>query len=181
MICRRVVALALLVTAGSVETVRAQVPAPGKSATPGAEPWALPAELLLGQPNTSSYECAIQFKGLRSEVERRGIAARSASEKHASREEMCKLVTAYGAAETEWIEFVERNMTPCGIPMEIVAQMKTVHAKTADGQKKLCAAGLGPGELREHHRFGPPGDYRFGPPTQPSDPPVKNFPRLSGR
>jgi hypothetical protein len=78
---------------------------------------------------------------LRGEVEKRGMAARTASEKHASREEMCKLITEYGAAETKWIKYTESNMSKCGIPKEIVAQLKAVHAKTADGQKKLCAAG----------------------------------------
>jgi hypothetical protein len=86
-------------------------------------------------------ECMTQFTTLRAEVEKRGMAARTASEKHASREEMCKLVTEYGAAETKWIKYTEGNMSKCGIPKEIVAQLKTVHAKTADGQKKLCAAG----------------------------------------
>src|SRR5262249_56780005 len=82
-----------------------------------------------------------KFAALRAEVEKRGMAARTASEKHASREEMCKLVTAYGTAESKWIKYAEGNMSKCGIPKEIVTQLKTVHAKTADGQKKLCAAG----------------------------------------
>jgi hypothetical protein len=69
------------------------------------------------------------------------VAARTAGEKRAAREEMCQLVTAYGAAETKWIKFAESNMSKCGIPKEILTQLRTVHAKTADGQKKLCAAG----------------------------------------
>jgi len=89
-------------------------------------------------------ECQTQFTALRSEVEKRGIAAKTASEKHASREEMCKLVTEYGAAETKWIKYTESHMSKCGIPKEIVAQLKAVHVKTADGQKKLCAAGPAP-------------------------------------
>ena len=82
-----------------------------------------------------------QFTTLRSEVEKRGMAARAASEKQAPRDEMCKLVKAYGAAETKWIKFAESSMAKCGIPQEIVKQLKTVHARTADGEKKLCAAG----------------------------------------
>jgi hypothetical protein len=94
-----------------------------------------------GPPNAVQQECMTQFTTLRSEVEKRGMAAKAASEKQAPREEMCKLVKAYGAAETKWIKFAETSMAKCGIPQEIVKQLKTVHARTADGEKKLCAAG----------------------------------------
>jgi hypothetical protein len=69
------------------------------------------------------------------------MAARAGSEKQVSREEMCKLVTEYSAAEVKWIKFTEANMSKCGIPKQIVQQLKAVHAKTTDGQKKLCSAG----------------------------------------
>jgi hypothetical protein len=94
-----------------------------------------------GPPTAVQQECMTKFVSLRSEVEKHGLAAKAAGEKHASREEMCKLVTAYGAAEVKWVKFVEGNMTKCGIPKEIVTQLKTVHAHTAAGQKQLCAAG----------------------------------------
>jgi hypothetical protein len=86
-------------------------------------------------------ECMTQFTALRGEVEKRGMAAKTASEKHATREEMCKLVTEYGAAENKWIKYTEANASKCGIPKEIVAQLKASHARTATGQKQLCAAG----------------------------------------
>ena len=85
-----------------------------------------------------------KFSELRSDVEKKGMAAKAAGEKQAPREEMCKLVTIYSAAETKWVKYAEGNMSKCGIPKEIVHQLKTVHAKTAEGQKKLCSAGPGP-------------------------------------
>jgi hypothetical protein len=94
-----------------------------------------------GPPPQAQKECVIPFTALRAEVEKRGMAAKAASEKQASREEMCKLVTEYSAAEVKWIKFAETNASKCGIPKQIVQQLKTVHAKTADGQKKLCSAG----------------------------------------
>ena len=111
------------------------------------------------------------------------MAAKAGSETRVSREEMCKLVTAYGAAEIKWLKYAEMNMTKCGIPYSVVNQMTTVHIKTLEGQKKLCAAGLEPGDLRENHpdfRSGP-ADFRFGPPTQPIDLPPRFLPRISGR
>ena len=187
MTSRRVVVLALLVAAGSIGDVRAQDPGSGKSATPGGEPWAVPAELLLGQPDTSLNECVAQFKELRAQVEREGLAAKAGAEKRLPRVEMCKLVTTYSAAEMKWVQFAEMNMTKCSIPNETVNQIKTVHARTAEGQKKVCAVGLGPGDLREDgpdYRYGPdyrwrgPG-YRWDPPVRPND--YKFLPRFSGR
>lgn len=180
----RVVALALVVAAGSTGFVQAQTPWPdqprGQTAWPSgpapqAQPQAQPQPQQAPWPNSApapqaqpmaapptggggfggppmgggfggpptavQQECMTQFTSLRSEVEKRGMAARTASEKRVSREEMCKLVTAYSGAEIKWVKFAEGNMTKCGIPKEIVTQLKTVHAKTADGQKKLCAAG----------------------------------------
>ena len=94
-----------------------------------------------GGPTAVQQECMTQFTTLRAEVEKRGLAAKAGGEKRVSREEMCKLVTEYNTAEIKWVKYAEGNMTKCGIPKEIVTQLKTVHAKTAEGQKKLCAAG----------------------------------------
>jgi len=149
----RVVALALLMIAGSVAPVRAQ--APSASASP---------------------ECVAEFAALRSAVEKKGMAAKAGADSRVSRQELCKLVTAYSAAETKWVKYVETNMSRCGIPESVVSQLQTVHARTAEGQRKLCAVGFSPGDLREMNP-----DYRFGLPTQPNDLPAKTLPRISGR
>ena len=121
--------------------------APWPASAPPGQPMAAPAgppmggPMMGGPPSGVQQECMTQFTTLRGEVEKRGMAAKAASEKQATREEMCKLVTVYGAAETKWIKFAVGNMSKCGIPKQIVDQLKSVHAKTAEGQKRLCAAG----------------------------------------
>ena len=128
--------------------------APWPNSTPQAQPMAAPpmggGGGFGGPPMGGGFggggmggpppECMTHFTTLRGEVEKRGMAAKAASEKHASREEMCKLITEYGAAELKWIKYTEANMSKCGIPKEIVAQLKAVHVKTATGQKNLCSA-----------------------------------------
>jgi hypothetical protein len=91
--------------------------------------------------NATQQECMREFTGYREEVEKRGIAAKAANEKHVPREEMCKLVTVYSGAEVKWIKFTETNMTKCGIPKEVIGQLKGVHSHTAQAQKSLCSAG----------------------------------------
>jgi hypothetical protein len=54
---------------------------------------------------------------------------------------MCKLVVAYANAETKWIKFTEQNSTKCGIPPEVIGQLRTVHGHTMEARKQLCAPG----------------------------------------
>lgn len=128
--------------------------APWPAAAPQAQPMAAPpmgggfsgAPMGggFGGPTPVQQECMTEFGALRAEVEKRGQVAKAGGEKHVTREEMCKLVTSYAVAETKWVKYAEVNMSKCGIPKEIITQLKTVHAKTADGQKKLCSAGPAP-------------------------------------
>jgi hypothetical protein len=94
-----------------------------------------------GPSPAAQQECIVPFTALRAEVEKRGMAAKAGGEKRVAREEMCKLVTLYSAAEVKWVKFAETNASKCGIPKEIITQLKAVHAKTAEGQKNLCSAG----------------------------------------
>lgn len=93
-------------------------------------------------PTPEQADCMRAFQQYREEVEKRGLAAKSAGESHkASREEMCKLVTAYSGAEAKWIKYSADNMTKCGIPKEIVEQIRKVHVHTDEARTKICAAG----------------------------------------
>ena len=91
--------------------------------------------------NATQQECLRQFSEFRTEVEKRAMAAKAAGEKRVTREEMCKLVTAYSNAEGKWLKYSDTNMARCGIPKEAIEQIRGVHLRTADAQKKLCAAG----------------------------------------
>jgi hypothetical protein len=61
-----------------------------------------------------------EFMNLREEVEKKGLAAKAAGQKHAPREEMCKLITAYAASEAKWVKFTEAGVGGnCGIPPQV--------------------------------------------------------------
>jgi hypothetical protein len=85
--------------------------------------------------------CMAEFTKLREDREKRGLAAKAASEKHASREEMCKLITSYSAAEAKWVKFTEAGVSTCGIPSQIAAQLKQTHAATEQMKERICTAG----------------------------------------
>lgn len=81
-----------------------------------------------------------EFTKLREEVEKRGKSAKAASEHRATREEMCKLITFYSEAEAKWAKFVEQNQAKCGIPPQLVAQLKTARAGSEQTREKICTA-----------------------------------------
>ncbi len=122
-------------SASPAQPMQPMMPGPGGPPTMG------------GGPTPAQMECMNGFTKLRAETEKRGLAAKAAGEakKKPTREEFCKLVTAYSDAEARWIEFAAKNMSKCGIPKEILTQIKTAHTHTAEARTKICSAGPMPG------------------------------------
>lgn len=85
--------------------------------------------------------CMAEFAKLRQEVEKKGMAAKAAGQRKVGREEMCKHITTYAAAEAKWVKFTESGVQTCGIPIQVVNQLKQVHANTEQTREKICAAG----------------------------------------
>ena len=85
--------------------------------------------------------CMAEFSKLRDDVQNKGLAAKAAGQRKVSREEMCKYITTYSAAELKWVKYTEANVKSCGIPAEVVSQLKHVHSNTEQTKEKVCAAG----------------------------------------
>ncbi len=117
------------------------LPWPGE---PGA-PTFVPAPLTQPQgglsPSDARPPCLAEFARLREEVEKKGMAAKAASRRKASREEMCRCVTSYADAETKWVAYTEAHVWSCGIPAQVANQLKEVHANTEQTNQKICMAG----------------------------------------
>jgi hypothetical protein len=94
-------------------------------------------------PTPEQQKCLQEFTGYRGEVEKRARAAEAEGHKkeRPTREKMCELITGYSTAEFKWLKFAEINSSKCGIPPQIIEQIKTVHVRTAETRKKLCAPG----------------------------------------
>jgi hypothetical protein len=89
--------------------------------------------------------CMAEFSKLRGEVEKRGMAAKAAGQKKVGREEMCKYITTFFEAEAKWVKYTETNVQTCGIPMQIVSQLKQMHSNTEQTKTRICTAGPAPG------------------------------------
>jgi hypothetical protein len=70
-----------------------------------------------------SDDCMKGFLPLREEAEKRG-----------------KLIGNFAAVETKMMKYVEVHMAKCGIPPQILDQLKNGHKGTETMQQKVCAA-----------------------------------------
>jgi hypothetical protein len=85
-----------------------------------------------------SEACMKGFLPLREEAEKRGKLIKTASERHATPDEACKLIENYSHAELKMMEYVKLNQAKCGIPPQISEQMKKGHVGTEAMMKKVC-------------------------------------------
>jgi hypothetical protein len=115
---------------------------------PERKPDLAPAASLFGVGGLTPL-CMAEFAELRDDVQKRGLAAKAAGQRKASREEMCKHITAYGAAELKWVKYSEDNVTGCAIPTEFVSQLKRAHSNTEQIKEKICKSLLLPLSSKE--------------------------------
>jgi hypothetical protein len=103
----------------------------------GAAPFGAPA----APPQGGTSPCLPEFLKLREDVEKKGLAAKQASEHKATREEMCKYITVYSAAELKWVKYAQNGVATCGVPASVAQELKTIHGHTEETKAKICAVG----------------------------------------
>ena len=81
---------------------------------------------------------------LRDAAQSRATAIRTASQRKAQAKEACGLFNAFAEAEVKMIKFANENGTRCGIPAEIVTNLKQNHTKTVELRTRVCQAASAP-------------------------------------
>jgi hypothetical protein len=155
--CQRLLLVAIMMLAAHhaaaqtlpwpTDAPRAGTPAPWPGERAPASPMAAPTMApMVAVPQASPLgggggmpPCIAEFAKLRDDVQKRGLAAKAAGQRKVSREEMCKQIMAYSAAELKWVKYTETNVQACGIPAEVVQQLKQVHTNTEQTKEKICA------------------------------------------
>ncbi|HET9714988.1 MAG TPA: hypothetical protein VFP60_02275 [Pseudolabrys sp.] len=95
-------------------------------------------------PPQQEPPCVQEFMKLRTEAEKKATAIRAAGERKAPPREACQLFTGFVAAQTKMLKYAETNGVWCGIPPQIVANLKEGIAKTSDIRTKVCHAAAAP-------------------------------------
>jgi hypothetical protein len=88
------------------------------------------------------------FPAIREDVEKSAALIKTASDRKASREEVCPLFKTFAAKEGKMIAFLETNQKLCGVPPKVIVQVKTNHAGTMRIRNAVCSTGPMPGPPR---------------------------------
>jgi hypothetical protein len=118
---------------------------------PAASPWDQPPQgapwpqQQQQQQQQAQEACVQDFGKLRDIAQKRAAAIRTASERKASAKEACGLFNAFSEAEAKMIKFSNDNAARCGIPKEMMTNLKQQHVKTTEIRTKVCQAAAGPG------------------------------------
>ena len=79
---------------------------------------------------------------MRDETQEHGRALQAAAKKNAGPEEGCKLFRAYLAAENKMIKALEERSATCGVPADVIKQVKTAHSKASETGKRICEVAM---------------------------------------
>ena len=79
------------------------------------------------------------FLPLRDDAQKKGLAIGAAEKRHADRQELCKVVSAFSTAEEKAALFLEKNKGWCGVPDQAISSAKEMHAKTVKFREMVCA------------------------------------------
>jgi hypothetical protein len=87
--------------------------------------------------------CFKEFLALREAAQKKASLIKAAQDRKPppTREEMCKAVKTFSAAEAKVVKFVTDNQASCGIPGEAITQMKAGQAQTVKFQTAVCSGG----------------------------------------
>ena len=88
--------------------------------------------------------CIQEFVKLREDAEKKAAAIKTANERKAPPKEACQLFGALSAAQSKMLKFASENSTWCGIPPQIIEQIKVADAKIAEIRTKVCQAAAAP-------------------------------------
>ncbi len=77
---------------------------------------------------------------MRNDTEKKAAAIRAANERHADAKEACGLFNAFTTAEGKMLKYAVENATWCGIPPQVIEQIKKGHAQAMALRGRVCQA-----------------------------------------
>lgn len=95
-------------------------------------------------PPQQAPPCMQDFVKLRADAAKKATDIREASARHVDAREACKLFNAFSAAEAKMMKYTIDNAVWCGIPPNVINEIKQSHAKTVEIRTKVCRAAAAP-------------------------------------
>jgi hypothetical protein len=85
--------------------------------------------------------CMGEFTRLRDDVEKSGKFAKAVNDRHGTREEFCKAFTSLHAAQARWVSYTQKNGSRCGIPPDVIKQLKLGETNLNKMRNNACNGG----------------------------------------
>ncbi len=95
-------------------------------------------------PAQQQSPCVADFAKLRDDAGKKAVAIRAANQRKVPPKEACQLFNTFLASEGKMLKYVETNSVWCGIPPQIVQQIKQQHAKTEELRTRICQIAAAP-------------------------------------
>ena len=140
MTLRRALVVAVPLLLGTVGFAWAQWP----SQQAPAQPFGAPSQPFGAPAQPQEPPCMKEFLPLRTEAEKKADAIRTASQRKTTPKEACGLFAALVVAEAKMVKFTIANAASCGIPLQVVDQMKNSHKQTTAMRSRICQAAANP-------------------------------------
>jgi len=88
--------------------------------------------------------CLTEFFKLRDDAQKKAQAIQKASQQKAGPKEACHLFTVFSAAEAKMLKYAIDNKSACGVPDEVIKQIRTGHNRTTELKTKICKVAEAP-------------------------------------
>ncbi len=95
-------------------------------------------------PQQQEPPCVQEFFKLRDEAEKKGLAIKAANERKASPKEACQLFGVFIAAQAKMLKYATDNTVWCGIPHQVIDNIKQSVTKISEVRTRVCQAAAAP-------------------------------------
>jgi hypothetical protein len=120
-------------------------PSPGQGALPQTGSFSpAPPRPAQPPPGAQPPQVCLQFQPIRDQAEKDGGAIKTASDRKASREEICRLFNRFVASESKMVNFLVTHQKTCGVPPDAIKHVRGQHAKSQEIRKQVCSGGGAP-------------------------------------
>jgi len=89
--------------------------------------------------------CMTEFTKLRTGVENAGKVAKAINDRKGTREEFCKAITNLHGAQVKWVKYTSDHAKNCGIPPDVVTQLKAGATNLNKMKTNICSGGAAGG------------------------------------
>lgn len=88
--------------------------------------------------------CVAEFDKLRNDAQKKAQALQRAGQQKVPPKEACHLFNVFAASQDKILKYLLANKTSCGVPDEVIKQIRTDYTRTSEIRTKVCRVAEAP-------------------------------------